>query len=87
MSKIEQIRKKQLNFALKFGVPYFVFIILMYLIVYIGKDTVVNIKVFSMPLHYFLVALLIYPITWFLFGFYVKKANQMEDELEQIKGE
>ncbi|MDK2921638.1 MAG: hypothetical protein PWR24_1195 [Desulfonauticus sp.] len=87
MSNVQKIRKKQLNFALKFGIPYFLFIIVMYLAVYIGKETIIKIKIFSLPLHYFLVAIFIYPLTWLVFGFYVKKANEMEDNLEKIEGE
>ncbi|SDN87519.1 hypothetical protein SAMN04488516_1105 [Desulfonauticus submarinus] len=86
MNATEKIRKKQLRFALKFGVPYILFIILMYLVVYLGKDWIVKQKIFSLPLHYFLVAVLIYPITWIIFGYYVRKANQMEDEIKKIGG-
>ncbi|WP_456324398.1 hypothetical protein [Desulfonauticus submarinus] len=86
MEDIEKIRKKQLSFALKFGIPYILFIILMYLVVYIGKDWIVKQKIFSLPLHYFLVAVFIYPITWIIFGYYVKKANKMEDEIKKIGG-
>jgi len=86
MDEMDKIRKRQLAFALKFGIPYVGGVILMYLVVYLGKDWIVNQKIFSLPLHYFLVAVLIYPLTWIVFGYYVKKANQMDDELKQEQG-
>ncbi|MDQ7032256.1 MAG: hypothetical protein Q9M37_06015 [Desulfonauticus sp.] len=83
MKTTEEIRKRQLSFALKFAVPYIGFIILMYLVVYLGKDWIVNQQIFGLPLHYFLVAIFIYPVTWLIFGYYVKRANDMEDEIKK----
>lgn len=86
MNQIETIRKKQLAFALSVGIPYFAFVIGIFLIVYLAKDTVTSIVLLNFPLHYWLVAIAIYPITWVLFIWYVKKANAMEDEIAETVG-
>lgn len=80
---VEDLRKKQLKFALGFGIPYFAFILGIYLLTYLAKDWVTAQKVGSMPLHYFLVAFVVYPITWVIFIIYVRLANRMEDKLKQ----
>jgi putative solute:sodium symporter small subunit len=84
MDRIEAIRKKQLNFALGIGIPYFAFVIGIFLLVYMAKDMVTSISILNFPLHYWLVAVAIYPITWGLFIWYVGKANAIEDEIESI---
>jgi putative solute:sodium symporter small subunit len=84
MDRIETIRKKQLNFALGIGIPYFAFVIGIFLLVYMAKDAVTSISILDFPLHYWLVAVAIYPITWGLFIWYVGKANAIEDEIESI---
>ncbi len=81
MDQIEAIRKKQLKFALGVGVPYFVFVISIFLLVYLASETISSISFLNFPLHYWLVAIAIYPITWVLFIWYVGKANAMEDEI------
>jgi len=88
MDQIEAIRKRQLKFALGIGVPYFAFVIGIFLLVYLAKDAVSQISIMNFPLHYWLVAVAIYPITWALFIWYVGKANAMEDEIEaKLEGE
>jgi putative solute:sodium symporter small subunit len=86
MDKIEQIRKRQLAFALRVGVPYFAFVIGIFLLVYLASATVSAISIMGFPLHYWLVAIAIYPITWALFIWYVGKANAMEDEIAETVG-
>ncbi len=86
MDQIEAIRKKQLRFALSVGIPYFAFVISIFLIVYLASDAVTQISLMGFPLHYWLVAIAIYPITWALFIWYVGKANAMEDEIETGMG-
>ena len=81
---VNELRKKQLRFALLFGIPYFVFILFIYLLTYLASDWVAGVTVLSLPLHYFLVAILVYPITWVLFIYYVKQANSMEDEIKKL---
>lgn len=82
MDHIESIRKKQLRFALGVGIPYFAFVIGIFLIVYLAKEAVTQVSLMGFPLHYWLVAIAIYPITWALFIWYVGKANAIEDEIE-----
>ncbi len=84
MDRIERIRKRQLNFALGVGIPYFAFVIGIFLLVYLAKDAVTQVSIMNFPLHYWLVAVAIYPITWILFIRYVRKANAIEDEIEAI---
>ena len=81
MDQIEAIRKKQLKFALGVGIPYFAFVICIFLLVYLASGTISHIKILDFPLHYWLVAVAVYPITWVLFIWYVGKANAMEDEI------
>ncbi|MFO7817758.1 MAG: DUF485 domain-containing protein [Thermodesulfobacteriota bacterium] len=80
---VEELRKKQLKFALAFGIPYFAFILGVYFLTYLAKDWVVAREVAGMPLHYFLVAVFVYPVTWIVFIIYVRLANRMEDQLKQ----
>lgn len=84
MDRIERIRKRQLNFALGIGIPYFAFVIGIFLLVYLAKETVTTVNILDFPLHYWLVAVAVYPITWALFIWYVGKANAIEDEIETI---
>ncbi|WP_285905407.1 sodium/substrate symporter small subunit [Pseudodesulfovibrio pelocollis] len=84
MDRIERIRKRQLNFALGIGIPYFAFVIGIFLLVYLAKETVTSVNILDFPLHYWLVAVAVYPITWALFIWYVGKANAIEDEIETI---
>lgn len=84
MDQIDAIRKKQLRFALGIGIPYFAFIIGIFLVVYLAKDAVSAISILDFPLHYWLVAVAVYPITWGLFIWYVGKANDMEDRILTI---
>ncbi|MFH1912675.1 MAG: sodium/substrate symporter small subunit [Pseudomonadota bacterium] len=84
MDRIERIRKRQLNFALGIGIPYFAFVIGIFLLVYLAKETVTTVNILDFPLHYWLVAVAVYPITWVLFIWYVGKANAIEDEIETI---
>ncbi len=84
MEHVEQIRKRQLGFALSVGVPYFAFVIGIFLLVYLSSEAVTTIKLAGFPLHYWLVAVAVYPITWILFIWYVNKANAMEDEIAEI---
>ena len=84
MSHIDAIRKKQLRFALGVGIPYFAFVIGIFLVVYLAKDAVSQVSLLNFPLHYWLVAVAIYPITWALFIWYVGKANAIEDEIEAV---
>lgn len=86
MDQIEAIRKRQLKFALGIGIPYFAFVISIFLLVYLASETVTQISLMGFPLHYWLVAIAIYPITWVLFIWYVNRANAMEDELEATLG-
>lgn len=81
--QIEAIRNRQLKLALGVGIPYFTFIIGMFLLVYLAKDVVAAISIMNFPLHYWLVAIAVYPITWVLFIWYVKVANAMEDEIAE----
>lgn len=88
MDKIEAIRTRQLKFALSIGVPYFAFVIGIFLVVYLAKDAISQVSMMGFPLHYWLVAIAVYPITWGLFMWYVAKANSMEDEIEaKLQGE
>nr|WP_321257608.1 sodium/substrate symporter small subunit [uncultured Pseudodesulfovibrio sp.] len=88
MDQIETIRKKQLKFALGVGIPYFAFVISIFLLVYLASEAVTSISLMGFPLHYWLVAIAIYPITWVLFIWYVGKANALEDEIaEKVGGE
>lgn len=86
MEQIEAIRKRQLAFALGVGIPYFAFVIGIFLLVYLASETVTAISIMGFPLHYWLVAIAIYPITWALFIWYVGKANAMEDEIADKVG-
>lgn len=86
MDQIETIRKKQLKMALGVGIPYFAFVIGIFLLVYLAKDAVTQISLMGFPLHYWLVAVAIYPITWVLFIWYVGKANALEDEIANTLG-
>ncbi|WP_462324657.1 DUF485 domain-containing protein [Desulfoplanes sp.] len=79
---VNALRKKQLAFALAFGIPYFASIIGLYLLVYIGRDWISTQSLFGMPLHYVLVGLVIYPVTWIIFIIYTRAANAMEDTLQ-----
>lgn len=81
MDQIDDIRQRQLKFALGIGVPYFAFVIGIFLLVYLAGETISKMSFLNFPLHYWLVAVAIYPITWALFIWYVGKANAMEDEL------
>jgi len=88
MDQIEAIRKRQLKFALGIGIPYFAFVIAIFLLIYLAGDTVAKVSIMNFPLHYWLVAVAIYPITWALFIWYVGKANAMEDEIATtLKGD
>jgi uncharacterized membrane protein (DUF485 family) len=80
---VNTLRKKQLNFALAFGIPYFASIIGLYLLVYLAKDWISAQSLGGMPLHYVLVGLVIYPVTWIIFIIYTKAANAMEDTIEE----
>lgn len=86
MDQIEAIRQRQLKFALGIGIPYFAFVIGIFLLVYLASGAVTQISLMGFPLHYWLVAIAIYPITWGLFIWYVGKANAMEDELQEKMG-
>ena len=86
MDQIETIRKKQLKMALGVGIPYFAFVIGIFLLVYLAKDAVTQISLMGFPLHYWLVAVAIYPITWVLFIWYVGRANALEDEITKVLG-
>ncbi|MFA6809989.1 MAG: DUF485 domain-containing protein [Desulfoplanes sp.] len=79
---VNKLRKKQLNFALAFGIPYFTFIIALYILVYIGKDWIIHQSIAGLPLHYVLVGLVIYPLTWIIFIIYTRAANAMEDQMQ-----
>ncbi|GAU07839.1 hypothetical protein DPF_0538 [Desulfoplanes formicivorans] len=79
---VNTLRKKQLTFALAFGIPYFVSIIGLYLLVYLAKDWIAGQTLGGMPLHYVLVGLVIYPVTWIIFIIYTKAANAMEDTMQ-----
>ena len=81
MDQIEAIRKRQLKMALGIGIPYFAFVISIFLIVYLASEAVTKVSLMGFPLHYWLVAIAVYPITWVLFIWYVRKANSMEDEI------
>ncbi len=81
MDQIEAIRKRQLKVALGVGIPYFAFVIGIFLMVYLASETVTQVSIMGFPLHYWLVAVAVYPITWALFIWYVGKANSMEDEI------
>lgn len=88
MDQIERIRKRQLKFALGVGIPYFAFVIGIFLLVYLAGAAVSKVSILGFPLHYWLVAVAIYPITWGLFIWYVSKANTIEDEIaEAVEGE
>ncbi|WP_243546707.1 DUF485 domain-containing protein [Pseudodesulfovibrio tunisiensis] len=84
--QIEAIRKRQLNMALGIGIPYFAFVIGIFLLVYLAKDAVAGVGIMGFPLHYWLVAVAVYPLTWALFIWYVGRANAMEDEIAEIEG-
>jgi putative solute:sodium symporter small subunit len=86
MDQIEAIRKRQLTIALGVGVPYFAFVIGIFLLVYLAGEAVAKTSIMGFPLHYWLVAVAIYPITWALFIWYVGKANALEDEIEAELG-
>jgi putative solute:sodium symporter small subunit len=86
MNQIERIRTRQLKFALGVGIPYFAFVIGIFLLVYLASATVTQISIMGFPLHYWLVAIAIYPITWVLFIWYVGKANAIEDEIAETVG-
>ena len=86
MDQIETIRKRQLRFALGIGIPYFAFVIGIFLLVYLASEAVTSVSLMGFPLHYWLVAVAIYPITWALFIWYVGKANAIEDEIESKVG-
>lgn len=86
MDQIETIRKRQLAFALGVGIPYFAFVIGIFLLVYLTSETIAAVSIMGFPLHYWLVAIAIYPITWGLFIWYVGKANAMEDEIAETVG-
>jgi len=86
MDQIEAIRKRQLQFALGVGIPYFAFVIGIFLVVYLASGAVTQVSIAGFPLHYWLVAIAIYPITWALFIWYVGKANAIEDEIEETLG-
>ncbi|WP_147821155.1 hypothetical protein [Salidesulfovibrio onnuriiensis] len=86
MEHIEAIRKRQLGLALGVGIPYFAFVIGIFLYVYLAKEAVTQVILLDFPLHYWLVAIAIYPITWILFIWYVRKANAMEDEIQHGGG-
>ena len=83
---IEAIRKRQLRFALGVGIPYFGLLISMFLLIYEAKEAVISVVIAGLPLHYWLVAVAVYPLTWGLFIWYVGKANAMEDEMEGVRG-
>ncbi|QGY40861.1 hypothetical protein GM415_12225 [Pseudodesulfovibrio cashew] len=87
MNQIDMIRKRQLAIALGVGIPYFAFVISIFLLVYLLGDAVAQVSILDFPLHYWLVAIAVYPITWGLFIWYVGKANAMEDEIEATFGE
>jgi uncharacterized membrane protein (DUF485 family) len=80
---VNTLRKKQLSFALAFGIPYFASIIGLYFLVYLAKDWISAQSLGGMPLHYVLVGLVIYPVTWIIFIIYTKAANAMEDTIEE----
>lgn len=82
VDRIERVRKRQLKMALGVGIPYFAFVIGIFLLVYLAGDAIVHTSIMGFPLHYWLVAIAIYPITWALFIWYVGKANALEDEIE-----
>lgn len=86
MEHIEAIRKRQLGLALGVGIPYFAFVIGIFLTVYLAQEAVTQVVLMGFPLHYWLVAIALYPITWVLFIWYVGKANAMEDEIQQQGG-
>ncbi len=79
---VNALRKKQLRFALAFGIPYFTGIIGLYLLVYLGREWIIRATLFGLPLHYVLVGLFIYPLTWIIFIFYTRAANAMEDRMQ-----
>lgn len=86
MDQIEAIRKRQLKFALSIGIPFFAFVIGIFLLVYLASEAVTQVSIMGFPLHYWLVAIAVYPITWGLFIWYVGRANAMEDEIEATMG-
>jgi len=86
MDRIETIRKRQLGMALGVGIPYFAFVIGIFLLVYLAPAAVTGVSIAGFPLHYWLVAIAIYPVTWALFIWYVGKANALEDEIENTLG-
>ena len=79
---VNALRKQQLRFALAFGIPYFTFIIAIYLLVYLGREWIIHTTLFGLPLHYVLVGLFIYPLTWIIFIIYTRAANAMEDRMQ-----
>ncbi|MBG0789073.1 MAG: hypothetical protein H0S80_01090 [Desulfovibrionaceae bacterium] len=86
MDRIETIRKRQLAFALGVGIPYFAFVIGIFLVVYLAGEAISSVSAMGFPLHYWLVAIAIYPITWGLFIWYVGKANAIEEEIAETAG-
>lgn len=84
--RIDRIRKRQLKIALGVGIPYFAFVIGIFLLVYLSGEAIAHTSIMGFPLHYWLVAVAIYPITWALFIWYVGKANALEDEIENKFG-
>jgi|GEM_PF-693087 len=82
-NRIHAIRRRQLSLALGVGIPYFTAIICMFLAVYLIGAQVASVKLLGFPLHYWLVAVAVYPVTWGIFIWYVGKANRMEDEIEE----
>lgn len=85
---IDSIRKRQLALALGVGVPYFVFVVGIFCLVYLGKDFVTSTLVAGLPLHYWLVAIAIYPVTWAVFVWFVRRADAIERDLAlETKGE
>ena len=87
MDQIERIRTRQLKFALGVGIPYFAFVIGIFLLVYMASEAVSHTSILGFPLHYWLVAIAIYPITWGLFIWYVNKANAIEDDIAEKVGD
>jgi len=83
MDAIETIRKRQLAMALGVGIPYFTLIIGIFLFVYLVPKPILKIDLLGLPLHYWLVAVAVYPVTWGLFIWYVGKANNLEEEISR----
>jgi uncharacterized membrane protein (DUF485 family) len=83
---VKALRRRQLKFALSFGIPYLIFILAIYFFVYLGGQAATAPKVGNLPLHYFLVAVFVYPVTWIVVIWYVRKANALEGKLERQVG-